>query len=145
MNDTERAYLAGIIDGEGSIMLIHHHPKPSNGTRYEYWVVRVSVANTDQRLIDWLLARFPMSGYSIGRNNRETQRDTLQWRVDNRKVVPVLDAAFPFLVLKRRQAEIAYEYMTTHRYVGRKGHTPETVKHRRRLATEMRALNHRGP
>ena len=47
MKDTEKAYIAGIIDGEGSIMLqrIHsnEHPSPC-----------VSIASTTYELLEWI-------------------------------------------------------------------------------------------
>lgn len=47
MNDTEKAYIAGIIDGEGSIMLTrfykNQHPSPC-----------ISVASTSLALLNWI-------------------------------------------------------------------------------------------
>jgi len=139
----ERAYLAGIIDGEGSIMLMHHKPEPGN-RKWEHWQLRISISNTDIRLIHWLEARFPDSGHTTCRNVRNGQRSAFQWYAGSRKALPVLDAAFPYLVLKRRHAEIAYAYIATHKLVGRRGHPPETVSARRTLAEELKALNRRG-
>lgn len=141
--DADCAYLGGIIDGEGSIMVIHHKPSPSNGTKYEYWVLRVLIANTNRILIDWLLERWG-GGYSIGVSKNDAWKDTYQWRADSAKAVPILKDAFPHLKLKRRQAELAFEMMSTARATGCKGHSPETVEARRRIAEEVRALNKRG-
>jgi len=143
LTETERAYLAGIIDGEGSIMLIHHPPYATSGHRWEYWVLRVSVANCDMRLIDWITDKFG-GGFSTGINHRPNQRDAFMWRIDNRRCIPILQAVMPYLLLKRRQAEIALEFAETHRLVGRKGHPAEMIERRRLWAQEMKALNRRG-
>lgn len=47
MNETEKAYIAGIIDGEGSIMLQRFHAK-------EYPSPCVSIASTTLELLKWI-------------------------------------------------------------------------------------------
>src|ERR1700747_2590374 len=144
LSETDRAYLAGIIDGEGSIMMIHHKPRPNgNGTKWEYWVLRVSVANTDIRLIIWLLEKFG-GGFSTGKNKRPNQKDHYQWRLDSKRAEPILRAALPYLILKREQAELALKMISTYKLVGCKGHPPETIEYRRELATRIKELNRRG-
>src|SRR4029077_10763629 len=139
----ERAYLAGIIDGEGSIMMIHHPARGSAGNRWEYWVLRVAISNCDKRLIDWLEELFG-EGHSVCRNGRDNQRDAYQWRMDSKAALPVLEAAYPYLKLKKAQADLAFEMIGTHKLVGRAGHPPETIEKRRRIPLEMKMLNRRG-
>jgi len=47
MKDTEKAYIAGIIDGEGSITLVKQHKNRNPSPM-------VSVASTDLELLIWL-------------------------------------------------------------------------------------------
>lgn len=47
MTETEKAYIAGIIDGEGSIMLIRAHPR-------EFPSPCVSIASTTMELLKWV-------------------------------------------------------------------------------------------
>lgn len=101
-------------------MVIHHKPRAASGHKWEYWVLRVTVANNRQELIDWLLSRFGC-GYSMGISKDQRTNDTFQWRADSRKALPVLRAAFPYLLLKRRQAELAFEFLSTYELVGRRG------------------------
>lgn len=143
ISETERSYLAGIIDGEGSIMVIHHNSNKEFGHKWEYWVLRVLIANTDKRLLDWLLERFG-GGYSIGISKKNTHKDTYQWRVDSKRALPVLMAALPYLILKKEQANLALDMISTHKLVGRKGHTQETFEKRKALAERIKSLNKRG-
>ena len=48
MTNTDRAYIAGIIDGEGSILLTRQNPK-------QHPCPVVSVASTDIELLNWLV------------------------------------------------------------------------------------------
>jgi len=47
MLETEKAYIAGIIDGEGSIMLIKFH-------KNQYPSPCVSISSTDVELLEWI-------------------------------------------------------------------------------------------
>ena len=47
LKDTEKAYIAGIIDGEGSIILTKFQKK-------QYPSPRVSVSSTDIELLKWI-------------------------------------------------------------------------------------------
>lgn len=142
LDETERAYAAGIIDGEGSIMLIHQPPR-GGVHKWEYWVLRISVANTDKKLIDWLVDKFG-GGFTHSRSLNPRHRDVFQWRVDAGKARPVLFAVLPYLLLKREQADIAIQYLNTHRMVGCRGHSKEMIEQRRKWATQMKQLNSRG-
>lgn len=136
------AYFAGIIDGEGSIMLMHH-PAASGKHRWEYWAPRVTVSNTKRELMDWIIDRFG-GAVTIGINRKPNQRDHLIWIARVADVRAILLAIRPFLVLKGRQADIVLSYISTHRLVGRRGHDKGLIEQRRTWAAEMKALNQRG-
>ena len=48
MNETSKAYIAGIIDGEGSILLLRLH-------KNELPCPCVSIASTTLELLEWIL------------------------------------------------------------------------------------------
>ena len=49
-------YLAGIIDGEGSIGI--EHLSPCKNRKKSYYVCRLCVINTDEKLIIWIKDNF---------------------------------------------------------------------------------------
>ena len=51
-SNTDIAYLAGIIDGEGSIYIGNF--SCNEITKLPYYQTNMQVTNTDQKLIDWL-------------------------------------------------------------------------------------------
>src|SRR6266487_2106264 len=70
IQQTELAYLAAMIDGEGTLS-IHKVRKyqrtgPTDHLRYR---LVLQVSNTHRGLMDWLLARFGGRVYSSGRPN----------------------------------------------------------------------------
>src|SRR5215510_8298578 len=56
LSEAEKGYLAGIIDGEGCIMLARHLGK-------HVYNLYVSIANTSMALHRWLEQRLPGTGY----------------------------------------------------------------------------------
>lgn len=138
--EIERAYLAGLIDGEGSIMLVGRNR--ANGP-----MLRVNVSNTDRRLLDWLAERFGGTVRVMWRSQQEVrpnERVCYSWQRDCRQCREVLEAALPYLISKREQARVAIAFSSTQKNVGRAGHPPEVVIERERLLDRMAELNARG-
>jgi len=93
VNPAELGYLAGIIDGEGSIFRNGHHPQRPR------WIL--DVANTDWSLIEWLLSL----GGTCSEANRPPRRTVYHWKVCSRAdVEALLTAIEPLLRIKRGRA-----------------------------------------
>ena len=108
------AWAAGIIDGEGCILL-----SPGKHDRCkEYWTLRVSVSQVDRRLLTRLHAMFGGSVSSHGRMQAKGGRPISCWRVTSRQAEHVLRTVFPWLVVKREQAELALQ---SRDYMGTRG------------------------
>lgn len=106
MTAPEAAYIAGIIDGEGTITIV----RISKDGFSPVFSVRVTVANTNARLIEWLAARgaatkmIPKRG---GSYPQKRQPYVAIW--STRKAASLLREVSPYLVIKRDQANIALE------------------------------------
>ena len=92
------AYLAGIIDGEGSISFVK-----STGS-WKGTAVRVSVKNTDLKLIRWLKDNF--GGYiqedRYGLKEHPNWKIRYKWGTDaTLEVLELLKRVFPYLVIKK--------------------------------------------
>jgi len=129
MKKTEFAYIAGIVDGEGSIGITRPmsfcSKKQTRGTgkrpdvvernkkghekgaiRCPY--VQVSVANTNEWLIHWLHFNFGGSIYceQPGKNPL-SKRACWRWNITNKKAAEFLKLVLPYLKIKQEQAELA--------------------------------------
>ena len=98
------ARLAAFIDGEGSIYVC----KRSNSTHGHRR--KVSIANTSVSLICWLGQTF---GGSIYISNREPHKPKYVWSMRDRKTAYIIRGVLPYLVIKRREAELLLEFDTT--------------------------------
>lgn len=134
VTDAECAYLAGIIDGEGWV---------GAGRNRQIIEARVSIANTDGRLLRWVAARWPCT--VNWRERQPPERNYGSATATNRKVVPMLADALPYLVLKTEQAHLVLELATSSRNYGRRGYPPEVAARRLAIGDQLNDLNRKGP
>lgn len=102
MTETEKAYIAGIIDGEGSIMLqrfrCNQYPSPC-----------VSIASTTLELLLWLQETI---GYgqikSIKNYNIEKHKNSYVFILKYNNAIRLLEDVYPYLIIdtKRKRAEL---------------------------------------
>jgi len=104
---TDWSYLAGIIDGEGSIMLVHRKggSRVRNG-QYSTWrsdnayQCHVTISNTDEKMISWIADIFGGCSYCYRRRegNRKPQHQ-IAWQA-NDEVRWILENTKPYLLTK---------------------------------------------
>lgn len=98
----EIGYLAGIIDGEGTVRL-QKCKQRANGDWH--FVARVQVANSDLGLLEWLSS---IGGFVC--EHRSTNvlktRPHFHWEVSRTlEVRELLEVTFPYLRIKKQRAE----------------------------------------
>ena len=139
MNETDKAYIAGFIDGEGSIGLRACHS--SRGYTYDSYLIRIKVAQTNEDVLQWIKT---MTGVGSVRQRKDVPgyRRAWEWYLAGRNALKVLHEIYPYLRVKRIQAEIAFEFEKT--YVG-KGYRLTLEQHgtRSELREKMDCANHR--
>ena len=135
MSKTNAAYVAGIIDGEGWIGIV----KQSG-----YYREQCKVDNTCKKLIDWLYHSFGGSYYQQ-KGKREGNKMNYVWYLRKGQVYKILKTVYPYMKVKRKQAEIIFQFEgTKERSSGRYYRLPDYVKKKREeLMLQIKALNHR--
>jgi predicted component of type VI protein secretion system len=111
MIDTEKAWLAGIIDGEGSIFVMKQ--KRKDRERDTNYILRVSVQSTDSYMAQ---ACRDLAGGPVifeQQDKRPNQSNTLKWELSGKKAAAVLEEVLPFLRVKQEQALLAIEFQKT--------------------------------
>lgn len=102
MTETEKSYIAGIINGEGSIMLqrIHknEHPSPC-----------VSIASTTLELLEWV-KNTVRKGRIISKKNYniEKHKDCYSYVLRRNDAIQLLNDIYPYLIInsKKKRAEL---------------------------------------
>ena len=108
---TDLAYLAGIIDGEGSVSIHLGLAKK----KYPVYIAQVVVVNSDVGLLDWIYSRFggmihkkptPKSGWA-------TKRQCYTWTLTGYALDRVLSLVSPYMIVKKQQVDIVIAFRKT--------------------------------
>lgn len=103
---TDLAYLAGIIDGEGSIYIGNFSSNKKTGALH--YQTSMEVTNTDGLLIDWLMSTFGGRRYLYTKAQlpKNSNREVHRWIVNGDLLTHLCHAILPFVIIKKRQCEI---------------------------------------
>jgi hypothetical protein len=101
------AYVAGLIDGEGSIVI--DVAWCASGSPCHS--LRVSICSTSRLLIDWLLGVYGGSASNDTRSSiKRGRRPCWAWRLSAARAQHFLESVYPYLIEKKRQASLAVEF-----------------------------------
>jgi len=114
MTPTECAYVAGIIDGEGSIEYIQrdriHHERKGKPV-YKVWSIRMEVPQVDGRLIDYLMETTAEGTRDIKHfPDNDNWHDQHRWRVAHRGVYRVLKQIHKYLIVKGEKSKLVIDH-----------------------------------
>lgn len=156
MEEPIRAWLAALIDGEGSIMLNRLATRLPTGRGIRYRPVVVIAASTDYRLMTAIQQRLTVGQiyeHAVSNTRKSyNPRAARQWtyRLNVTQIWDVLPEVQPWLVLKNEQATLLLEAMTLKRSLtpGQTGFLPQNrdaiVERLDQIYTDIRVLNTRG-
>lgn len=142
-SDTDCAYAAGLIDGEGSIRITSRGKNGGTTFRQGQYTLMVEMTNTDKGMIQWMQEQFGGSVSYSAENAELNRKEKWHWRVAANKALYVLDAIWPFIRTKRHQAKLGRRFQRYAQYAGRAA-TPRVRELHERFYNEFRALNKRG-
>jgi len=132
-------YLAGIIDGEGSIYV----QKQIKKTGFHAYNLRFQVMNTSKELIAWLQETF--GGVIYERKSKNPKwKDRYEWWLYHKKFDEIAPHILPFLIIKKKQLEIAIEFRKT--FFHNTPRVSEEIKcFRDDCISQISLLNKKGP
>lgn len=135
MTETDKAYAAGIIDGEGCILI----QKRSIERKSPTYSLRVALGVTDECLCIWMLRKFGgtrIKNYNRGPNYRRVYR----WDLSGPRASEFLEKILPYLVIKVQQAQLGIEFQNGIGYVGGTYLPAYTLEERENQYIMMREL-----
>lgn len=144
MKNTKLSYLAGIIDGEGTVYIVPSSQKAWNRKEYR---IRLQVGNTNKELLDWLKENFGGSVYSVKRKSHQNPRwkDKYEWFLGlSGKSGKLIKGIVPFAIIKKKHLELALKFIAT--FSHKKGtRLPDDIYNLREVyRLELKVLNKRG-
>jgi len=138
------AYLAGLIDGEGTLTITRHTRKDRPG--YMRFNIRLAIYNTNIALLQNVQETFGGT-LMIAKRHDERWKDQGQLAWSEEQIVVILEKVRPFLFAKREQCEILLACQATKLDAadGRKrGLSAEVVALREDGYSRLKLLNARG-
>lgn len=104
MLEAELAYLAGIVDGEGTVRIVRHN----NGTSQGFYNPQISVGNTSLPLIEWLQSR--VQG-NICEHRPLKSKLFWEWRLCGyTRCIPIAKAILSYSIVKKERLELLIEF-----------------------------------
>lgn len=128
----DAAYIAGFVDGEGSIIL--------HG-RMNSIAVRLSIANTNRAILEWISEVTGLGCISMHRSETATHKTAWEWLTNGDGAASIISQLRPHLHIKAAQADLALETMARLRDPVFKADRTWQAEYRNR----MHAMNARGP
>jgi DNA modification methylase len=101
-NELDRAWLAGIIEGEGCI----HIHKRTNGRKNPTYGLFLSIHNTNKKMIDRVVQLTGLGG-NIQTTRKDRNFTLYRWNAMSDNAKMVLREVYPYLITKRDQARCA--------------------------------------
>lgn len=145
MAATDAAWLAALVDGEGSICF---QERTSERAAVSTWSVRLSIANTNRALLERVTEICGIDG-GLGtpspryRSTGESGRAVYSWQVTNAKASGVLASIRPYLIAKCAQADLAIFVQELNQKHAGRGHpvSRKDQEAKARAAAACSALN----
>mgnify|MGYP003420302320 CR=1 FL=1 len=110
LSDLEKGYLAGFIDGEGSLIINKRNHVGHKGKRYTGYSAYIDIGNTNLEVLEWIKQRVNLKAKiykNQGKGNRKlAYRIRIGWRLS----CELIKTLQPLLVVKREIANVFLEY-----------------------------------
>lgn len=132
ITETQAAYIAGFLDGEGSVILVMRRTSVA---------MYVSATNSNRAVLDWLAETSGVGGVNDHRAVGERHAATWAWRTSGDAAESLLRRILPYMIIKAEQARLAIETQERLRDPQLKADRSWHDAYRQR----MKALNQRGP
>lgn len=101
--ESDRTWLAALVDGEGCITILHTHSE-----EYESFPSVLSIHMCDREMLDHTNTLINGGKINGPYPTQNGNRDCFKWRLTGKKSAGILAEIYPHLLIKRKQALIAW-------------------------------------
>ena len=140
--ESDRAWLAGFLDGEGTITFVERDRGEGHTSTHDVRVFFTNCDNASLRHFAEMTAGHVYQHEDGDRENRYGSRPCFRWQMGTHDGALLLRELYPYLRTKRRQAALVWTLYTTLRHKSGHARTPDNViKKRQAIAHMVRSLN----
>ena len=134
LTEIEKAYLAGLFDGEGCVGYYKRMTK-----QVPYHSASLHVCMTDPRPVQWVMDKVSYGKISIS-YKANSRRTVYSWQLCNKpQIQEVLEAIRPYLIVKGDQVDVILSHWKLEERLP-KGVTPELIAQRESVIERLRIL-----
>jgi hypothetical protein len=108
----EAAYMAGLMDGEGTFFIGNY-----GTSRNPFFQTVLKITSTDKCMIEWVYNTFGgwMSEYTSKQRAQNSKGPVYSWACSGDRLTHLCEIMLPYLTAKTNQAEILLEMRKTYR------------------------------
>jgi hypothetical protein len=132
LNQEVIGYLAGFIDGEGSLMINKREHIGYKGKRYESYSAYVDIGNTNREVLEWIKDVVGVTSNVYENPQKGNRKTAYRLRVCYKQAYSMIQTIMPWLIIKKKQSEVFLKYLSA------------TIEEKEILHKEMAMLNQRG-
>lgn len=123
LSKTDAAYLAGIIDGEGTVFVSRTDSSKSAKACKRGFAYRsgLAVSMTNRSIVLWMKRITGIGKISGVRRHKKNHKPGFRWSVWSKQASTLLLLLYPYLKLKRRHAANQLRFQLYMRLTGYKG------------------------
>lgn len=112
IKETEKAYIAGFIDGEGTISVTSS--KRNRPTEHIILTPYITIANTNRHVLEVIKKYLGFYDISIHRNYPKSSNNKICYRIfftGRKRIIKVLELLIPYLIIKKKNAELVLKFV----------------------------------
>jgi hypothetical protein len=140
-SETDKAWAAGFVDGEGCITVRCNRSNLKRGTQGG-WYASLTVSQVDITPLEFLRDRWGGPLRPLYRRRHALESDAWEWGIVGQMFYRCMDDIRPYLTVKRACADNALQLRAVRRATGwGNAMTPEEIAQREAILNEARRLN----
>jgi len=133
-------YWAGIVDGEGTIVI--RKTKPYGKQKAPLYRLTVRITNTYYPLLEQARNQFGGGCIVLHKDDRPNRKPVYSWHIESRKAYTFLRKIYRYLIIKSHQASLAIAFQSSiGKPCGLHGLDDKTIQKRERYFQLMKKLN----
>ena len=141
INKIEKAYLAGLFDGEGSISIVHQRSPRKDNPEHRIHRLVVMIGMTDKPPIQKLYDAFKFGCFDEKPIKSPNHKTIYRVTMCGKQGLKFLETLYPFLIVKKERAEIGMEFQKRLTKIGHNGFADRTWENS--FCDRIRVLNRR--
>ncbi len=114
LSESETAWLAGLIDGEGSIYFTTSRWQLVDGTKRSGKQLKLCVANTHRPLLDRIVEVTGCGHITNHGQSRHGRKDCFSWDCYGGNAISLIRQTRPWLIVKAEKAAMAEDWVNGH-------------------------------